>query len=325
MLRTLAATFVLCSILACSPETMPRYATIQGLRVLGLQIQSNGGNDSEVGFNGTTFTPGSIDLTPVISDLYGGGRPLSYNLYLCLDPGVGLGAQPTCSGNASRVDLETNTPIAQVGNGDYVTPEFTGALAPITVNLNTSLTPVLPLYTARFASLSSIDRFNGISILIFYEVFPTLSSEDKITTFKRLLISNGRALNQNPVVAGLDITREDGSALLPLPTVETFLKAAVPASNLESYTVLDNSGNPQPLTETVEVAWFLTGPADIACSNDKDCTTDGFLALPRTSPGELNRFTPPKVPTPTDRGRILIGIFKDNRGGSAVRRYRQAP
>jgi hypothetical protein len=323
MLRSLFACFLLL-LAACSPEKMPRYSTLQALRVLGLTLQSQGGNAAETSFNGTTFSPGIMEVTPVISDLHGGGRSLSFNLYYCLDPGIGLGAPPTCAGNASRVDFLSNQPLAQP-TGDYATPNFTGSLTPIPINLNTATASVLPVYAARYAALTPMERFNGVSILVFFEIFPTLDSAEKVTTFKRLFISEGRTLNQNPVNAGIDITREDGSPLLPLPTTETFLKAVIPASDFETYSVMDSAGNLVTQTEGVEMAWFLTGPADIECSNDKDCTPDGFLALPRTLAGELNRFTPPKVPTPTDRSRILIGIAKDSRGGNTVRRFEQTP
>ncbi len=323
MLRLVSALFLF-SLTACSPETMPRYATLQGLRVLGLVINSQGGNDAETGFNGAVFNPGTIEVTPVISDLYGAGRALSFSLYYCIDPGVGLGVPPSCTSNPSRVDVATDQALANPNN-EYVTPNFTGSLSPISINLNTPTAGVLAVYSAKFASLSSVEKFNGISILVFYEIYPTASPTEKVTTFKRLLISNGRTLNQNPVNAGIDIQREDGTALLPFPSVETFLKAVVPASNLETYSVMDNSGNLQNLTESIEVAWFLTGPADIECSNDKECTTDGYLSLTRTLPEELNRFTPPQKPAPTDRSRILIGIAKDNRGGSTVKRFEQTP
>jgi hypothetical protein len=316
MLRLIPALLLL-SLTACSPDTMPRYATVQGLRVLGLNLNGTG-NVAETSFNGATFNPATLQVTPVLSDLHGGGRQLSFNLYYCLDPGVGLGAPPTCEGNATRVDVSMNTSFGP--SGTFTSPEFTGIpTLGLSIDLSTMPPAVLALYSARFTSLTSIQRFNGISILVFFEIFPTLSSSEKITTFKRLFISDGRVLNQNPGT-GLDLAREDGTSLVSFPSVETFLKAVVPASNLETYTVQDSSGNPQTLTESIEVAWFLTGPADIECSNDKDCTTDGFLALSRTSPGELNRFTPPKVPLPVGRDRVLIGIVKDNRGGNAVLR-----
>ena len=317
MLRLIPALLLL-SLTACSPDTMPRYATVQGLRVLGLNLNGTG-NVAETFFNGATFNPATLQVNPVISDLYGGGRGLSFNLYYCLDPGVGLGAPPTCEGNASRVDVSQNTTVGT--SGTFTSPEFTGSPAlGLSIDLSAMPPATLALYSARFASLTSIQRFNGIAILVFFELFPTASPADKITTFKRLFISEGRALNQNPGT-GTSIALEDGSPLVSFPTVETFLKAVVPASNLETYTVQDSSGNPQTLTENIEVAWFFTGPADIACSNDKDCNTDGFLALSRTFPDELNRFTPPKTPTSLGRQRVLIGIVKDDRGGNSAIRF----
>ena len=59
---------VLPLIAACSSETMPNYSVVQGLRVLGLNLDY-----PEVNFDGTTFsTPGAttlVQVTPVVSDL----------------------------------------------------------------------------------------------------------------------------------------------------------------------------------------------------------------------------------------------------------------
>ncbi|NDF15608.1 hypothetical protein EB061_09850 [bacterium] len=324
MMKRLGFILPLLLLQACSPDTMPRYSTLRSLRVLALLINTQGANDSETGFDGTTFNPGTIEVTPVVSDLHGGGRSLSYNLHYCLDPGIALGAPPTCSGSPSRVDVATNA-LLSLPTGQYASPNYTGSLTPLAINLNTATASVLPAYAARFASLSAADRFNGFSVLVFFELFPTLDSSDKVTTFKRLVLSTGRALNQNPVTANFDLLREDGSAILPFPSQETFFKGQTGAADLESYSVLSASGGLQNLIETIEIAWFMTAPSDIACANDEDCTPDGFLALPRTTPGELNRFIPPKVATPTDRSRILIGIAKDNRGGAAIKRYEQTP
>ncbi len=83
---------------------------------------------------------------------------------------------------------------------------------------------------------------------------------------------------------------------------------------------MDATGSTTTFTESIETIWFLTGPEDVKCSKEKACTTDGLFSLSRSRPGELNGFTPPESAVPSTRGRILIGIAKDNRGGSTLTR-----
>jgi hypothetical protein len=316
-LRPMISLTVLLSALAsgCAGEKMPKYSILQGLRVIGLLLDF-----PEVGFDGiSTFSQANVTLTPVISDLYGGTRSLSYNLYHCIDPGVGVGAIPTCSGNPSRVDVDTAEPIAPSAGGFETSVNRTGATASITIPLS-SLDP--SFYAAKFQSLTAAQKFNGFSILIFFELYPDADESKKIITFKRLIVSGPAKVTKNSNPSAL--TFLNGSTNLnisqTLPTVKSSVDAFVPAIDFETYLVMDASGNTSSTTESIETAWFLTGPEDVKCSKEKECTTDGLFTLSRTIPGELNAFTPPEVSTPTSRGRILIGVAKDNRGGSTVTR-----
>ena len=192
LLTPMLSLLVLASALAsgCAGEKMPKYSILQGLRVIGLQLDF-----PEVGFDGvSTFSQANITLTPVISDLYGGGQSLSYNLYHCIDPGVGVGAIPTCSGNPSRVDVDTAEPIAPSAGGFETSVNRTGATSTITIPLS-SLDP--SFYAAKFQSLTAAQKFNGFAILIFFELFPTADESKKITTFKRLIVSGPAKVTKN--------------------------------------------------------------------------------------------------------------------------------
>lgn len=299
---------------ACSKGTMPKYSILQGLRVIALTL-----DQPEVEFNAAlqTFTPSTVQLTPVISDLYGGGRSLTYRLYHCLDPGVGLGAVPDCTGNPTKTDVATSA-IA-LPSGDYSAPNYTGAIAPVAIDLSLISAPAKAVYAARFGALSAAQRFNGYAVLVFFEIFPTGDESKKTTYFKRLVLSDSSkaAKNQNP--SGLDF-RVSGVSITALPAAETGVDAFVPAAQAETYSSMNADGTLQSQTESIETTWFLTGPEDITCSKDKTCTPDGLFFLTRSKPGELNRFTPPSASVPATRGRVLIGVARDNRGGSVVNR-----
>ncbi|NDF14547.1 hypothetical protein EB061_04405 [bacterium] len=299
----------------CSGDTMPSYTVLQGLRVVGLLIDK-----PEIGFNGAVFSENSVNLTPIISDLYGGGRSLTYRVYHCIDPGVGLGATPSCAGNPTRTDVSTGTTFdVTTGLGTFSAPNATGDIG--TINIPLVSAPLNALYAAYYAGFSDVQKFNGYSILIFFELFPTGDESKKITTFKRLVFSGPAKVvkNQNPTGGSLQF-RQNGSVITALPTSESPIDAFVAPGEKEAYQEMASDGSLSGLTETIETVWFLTGPQDVGCSNKKTCTTDGLFARTRTVPGELNLFYPPQVPVPSTRGRVLLGIAKDNRGGATTTR-----
>ena len=307
----------------CAGEKMPKYSILQGLRVLGIVADF-----PEVNFDGTTFsTPAAtsvVQITPVISDLYGGTRTLRYNLYHCMDPGVGVGAIPTCTGNPSRVDVQTSQAVVDAAGGFESAVNRTGAIPPVTIDLSAGgLGPsVAAVYAAKWSSLSGSQQFNGFSILIFFELYPDADESKKITTFKRLIVSGPAKTTKNSNPSTLTFLSEGAnlSTTQTLPTLKSSVDAFVPALDFETYLFMDASGNTSSIQESIETAWFFTGPEDVKCSKDKECSTDGLFSLSRTVPGELNVFTPPAVALPTTRGRVLIGIAKDNRGGAKVTR-----
>jgi hypothetical protein len=311
---------IFCSLFmqGCSSDTMAKYNIVQGLRTLALIA-----DHPEINFDGTSFTPSTVSITPVISDIYGSNRALSYNLYWCIDPGIGLGVTPSCTLSPSLVaDPSLQNVTISAPSGTFTSPNFTGALSPITLNFTSAFmgSSVFQYYTAKLTSLTPAQLFNGYSILVFFELYPTADPTQKITAFKRIVFSGNTKTPKNQNPNGLEI-RLDGTEISGLPTTEKRLEAYVPSTEAESYLFMNADGSLSSITEKIETTWFLTGPSDIKCSNTKSCTPDGVLTLSRTIPGELNLFSPPQVSTPTSRGRVLMGIARDERGGAMLRRY----
>lgn len=297
----------------CSGDKLPKYSVLQSLRVLALPIDA-----PELDFDGTTFTPNSVNVTPWVSDLYGSGRTLKINLYWCVDPGVGAGATPTCTGNPSRTQVVTDQTV--VATATFLNPNYTGALTPQAVSFAALSSGAATTLAAKYAALTPAQAFNGYSILIFFEIYPVGSLDEKVVTFKRLVFSGAAKVTKNTNPTGLEI-RAAGTEIAALPTVLTSLEAYLPANQAETYSFMDGLGNLSTQTETLETAWFLSGPYDIACSRKKECTSDGYFSRTLTRLGELNTFTPPVTALPTARGRILVGVAKDGRGGEMVKRY----
>jgi hypothetical protein len=318
MKRYILSIFVvgLVALTGCSNEKLPRFTVVQGLRVLTLVA-----SDPEVEFNSATqtFNPGTVTLTPWISDVYGAGRTLNYSVYWCLDPGVGRGATPTCESNATQTTVASGTVSAGAADA-FQSPNYVGAAADISVNLNAAGVTEKTLIAQAFNAKTAAERYNGVALLIFYELTPSSAASEKVTAFKRVLLTDSSKSVKNANPTGLEI-RVNGVEITSLPTTKTDLAAYLPPNQAESYTLLTEQGVSIAQTESLDTTWFLTGPADVECSRKDTCTTDGLLFLSRSSNGEANRFTPPTVAVPTTRGRVLVAVGRDGRGGLVVKRY----
>lgn len=301
---------------ACSNGTKPRYSIIQGLRVLALTL-----DQPEVNYSAGTFTPATVNLSPWISDLYGSGRALSMNVYICLDPGVGLGATPNCTSSAiSTLSYQSILKNQAVANSaTFLSPNYTGALASIPISLASLGTTINAAVSSGSFSMSSAESYNGYSVLIFFELYATADPTTKITSFKRLVFSGGSKATKNQNPSGFQI-QFGGTEITSLPTAVSDLLAYAPSTSAENYLSLDDTGNYTAKTESLLATWYLTGPSDVSCSKDANCTPDGTLALAFTNLGQANTFTPPKSGV-SSRGRVLIGVLKDDRGGNQVKRY----
>jgi hypothetical protein len=312
-IQWIAAVVLVVTGIGCSNEKLPRLTVLQDLRVLALIADV-----PEVNFDGTTFTPSSLQMTPVVADVYGNGRALSYSVYFCVDPGIGQGITPTCVGNTTRTEVVNAAAVAPTAT--FLAPNYVGSLAGENVDFTTMNAAALAGTQAFFASKSSNQQFNGIAMLVFFEIWPSSDVSKKITTFKRIIFSSAAKSVKNSNPTGLEI-QLNGAEIVGLPTVETQLSAVLPDSSSEAYSLYDSDGGFRNVREALTIGWYLTGPADITCSLKKDCTTDGLFQLGLSNVSELNRFFPPKVAIPTARGRVLIAIAQDGRGGAMLKRY----
>ena len=308
------------SLLACSNEKLPKYTVLQGLRVLTLLTKASGSDQPELGYNGTTFSD-TIVITPVISDLYGAGRTLKYNLHFCLDLGIALGAAPNCEGNPTKTIVGTNQTLISSGASTFITPNFTGTVDALAVDFSTMSASGKAVVAAKFSTAETYQQFNGLNMIVYMEVYPDGDETSKVSAFKRIVFSGAAKTTKNSNPTSVGILDESGAAVTSLPSAETKMKTNFGGSDAETYSVMDEDGNLTVKTETLETTWFLTGPSSLTDSKDKDLTTDGLFLLSRNLVGELNTFYAPKVDVPSARGRVFIGIGRDDRGGSVMTRF----
>ena len=225
-----------------------------------------------------------VNVTPFVSDVNGGGRSLAYSVEACADPGLALGADVSCEGRPDRVVLATNAALPLAG------PNYTGDAPTFAVTVPANLLDNRPPHV----------QANGFAYLVFYTI--TASDGAKVTGFKRIFASTRPTKNQNPSITTVTAA---GAALGALPTTTTALRAEVPASSKENFTVLNPDGSSIPGAEDPLVSWYVT---------------DGKLDPARSASDDASDWTPPGTP-PTGRNVLLVAVVRDRRGGDAVFRY----
>ena len=108
---------------SCSNSSFPSASQLGPTMILSLQL-----SPPEV-------NPGAtVTLTPLVSDLNGGGRALTYTIEACPDPGIAQGATPTCDTSPNLVTVASNQPLTGLTSPTYT---GTGPTASITVPSNT--------------------------------------------------------------------------------------------------------------------------------------------------------------------------------------------
>jgi hypothetical protein len=278
---------VLFSILAiylvsCSDSKLPKYVNLTDLRVLTLIADKPEVNPGE-----------SVSITPIVSDV-GETTSLSYQAFGCLDPGVALGAEPTCTNNPTRVILSQST-ITPTPNTDMA-ENFTGA-AP-------TFAAVIPADAIIFNQRSDLDKYNGVGYLIEYTISNTRGQS--VNTVKRILVSNKTSgeKNQNPLIAQLQSNGVGlGNNEFPLGGKFT-INMVFNASSFQLYTLKKDDGSSENKSEELTTTWFIT---------------DGVLKYFRSTNQDTNEYEAP-ASVPTTRKSFLISISRDSRGGATYKR-----
>ncbi len=297
---------------SCSDSTLPKYQVLNTLRIAAIVV-----DQPELNYTGAGAPSATVTFTPYISDVNGGGRALTLSLAYCLDPGIAFGATPTCSGSSSRVVVQSGTAISNVA-GQFDTPNYTGAITPIAVDLSAMPAQSSALLQAVFLASSTSTRYNGVALL-FEFTLETATGDEKLAAIKRVLLSSTEKTlkNQNP--SGLEVRVNDTDIGTAWPTSDTELTAYWPTSSIENYTLRSVSGQDFSESETLQATWFLTGGSDDTCNRETDCAPDGVLNLTRSFLGEINKYVS-SVNAPTLRGTVALVVAQDERGGTAVKR-----
>jgi len=282
--RLLGKLFLLVSVLAgCGTNDLPDYFLLDRLRVVSANTT---GAAAE-------FSAGDagIQVAFHVSDSAGAGRSLTYSIDACVDPGIGIGAKPGCSGNPTRISLISGAIFNNSGNA---TASYSGVITS-------------PVFSIPAAGIIFIDpksgspraayaQANGVAYLVVLSI--SASATESLTAFKRVIVSTRAMKNQNPSFGSPALTFGGGDpATYPLTTAAFTTNSVATAGSAETYTVQDANGGSTALTEKLTVTWLVTA---------------GTIKYTRTDPGVENRYVPAD-PLPPHTS--FIGILRDDRGG----------
>jgi hypothetical protein len=224
----------------------------------------------------------TIQITPVLSDIYGGGRAMGYFVEACFGSFGFRGVESTCEGTPlSQVVIPSTAPMAVTG---LVAPNYTAAVNPFSLTV-----PPIPAEVIPYLN----DAFNGVRFAVLFHV--RLSTGEVFHARKEILVSTRTTKNQNPVFTDLTVS---GAPLTSLPAASVSI-SAVPGGAGEQYEFHGTDGTWQ-LTESMKYTYLAS---------------DGVMA---ESSDPTVSYDPPKAP-PVGRNVVIIGVARDLRGGTAVK------
>jgi hypothetical protein len=269
------ALLVLFLIVGCSDPDFEKFSELEGLRIVAIVADT-----PEI--DADAAAPVNVTLTPYISDVSAAGRVFNVTVTGCVDPGVAQGGDVLCNSDSFVYPNANTFDTATLAANNY-----TGAMDPVTI--------AIPAPNTLTTGLSTQDRFNGVSYLVYF-VFE--SGGERLIAFKAINMSTRATLNQNPAIQDI---RLDGNVLAASPKVKGDLSyTSTVAGAPENYLEMNQDGSTFSNQESYLMSWFVT--------------TDSFVSPARTVEGQVSRFGPKQdTINPT-----LIGVLRDRRGGTAV-------
>lgn len=258
---------------ACSSDDLPESFKLEKFRVLAIIADQPEVNPGD-----------TVLLTPLLTDINGAGRAITFSASACVDPGVGIGATPSCVGSTTAVTLATDQAVTGLPAGTYTGP------------VTSTLSVTVPDSSVMFNSIPAFEQFNGVNYLVVFDF--KLSSSETISAFKRILVSTRTTKHQNPQYESSQLFSGD-TALSGVPTSETEIYVKVAPASAETYDVQNEASVAASQTESIQTFWYIS---------------DGDLSTIITDNSGVTRFTPPTI-LPTGRNMVIVTVTRDSRGG----------
>lgn len=260
--------FTLLSLIGCVDEDND-FFQLGEFRVLAVQADT-----PEI--DGTSQTPVTVTLTPIISDIDAGGRTIGIDIVACPDPGLELGNDPVCD-----PDLVTTQEISYISiNSSTLGTRLTGAMPSFTVDIPPGL----------LTGQTDQVKFNGLDYLV---TMSFTAGNEIIKTYKRIVISEKIPKNINPLIENVLINGETTGSIQNLDELTIDVATGFAP---ETYDYINLDSDQIEKTEVYVVSWF---------------TFKGITDLRRTFLDEIAVFE--KTPGETDP--FVVALLRDDRGG----------
>jgi hypothetical protein len=275
-MKSILTFFIFCIFSGCSSNDFGKYNEIRSFRVLALKASA-----PEVS------TGASPTITPVVSDIDGNGRTITYSVEACSDPGIGFGATPSCSGASDQTNLGTFNSSA-LNSGNY----YTSAL--------TALTVTIP--STALSNRSTIEQYNGVAYIV---IFTFTLGGTQVKAFKRIIVSTNPTKNNNPSLSDLKYGSQTGSsATVLISDTAASIFPTFSGTSRETYSSLTSTGETVTSVEDLDLTWF---------------TTDPEFSLQRTTNDEANGLKNGAGIRP----KAIVVVVRDGRGGEdfLIRRF----
>jgi hypothetical protein len=218
---------------SCSDSDFPKVYKLESFRILALIADHPEVNPGD-----------TVIVTPLISDITGGGRTIMFSAQACVDPGIGSGADPTCESVPSKIDLITQATVTGL-----TAPNYTG-------EVTSKITVIVPTAEVIFAQTSTAAQLNGVNYLLTVQFF--LPDGSKVSSVRRIAVSSNSIKNQNPVYEPAPILSA-GAPLTSLPNVESSVQVDLLAGAAD---------------EIFTTAWYISdGDLAFGVTNGEEATT----------------------------------------------------
>ena len=213
----------------CGNEDLPQVETLQGFRVLAIVA------DSPEAAEGAT-----VNLSLLLSDVNGGGRTISGTWRACPDPGIALGAEPTCAGVSGAT-------AAQSFSVDFTDSDYGSTYTGLDAGLSFSVS----IPSNLLDNATTIQQTNGKG---YVAIFRFSVDGKEVRAFKNIFVTNRTTKNSNP---GTPTIQLNGGTLSSLPVANDTLTIN-DLSDEETFQAFFSNGTLATITESYELAWYVT-------------------------------------------------------------------
>lgn len=259
---------LLFTLIGCGNDDLPKVETLSGFRVLAIVA------DNPEAAPGATVT-----LSLLLSDINGAGRTISGTWRACEDPGIALGATPSCenvSGATASSAFSVNFSDSDFGSS------YTGLDTALTFNVNIPATIL--------DGANAVELQNGKGYVV---VFRFTVEGREVRAFKTIIVSSRTTKNSNP--GNPTSILLNGSTLNSLPKEGDSL--SIPdLTDEETYQAFFSDGSLNTITESYNLSWYIS---------------KAKLSAGKVAEGDSVKLQS----SPRDEPFVAVVVVRDERGG----------